>query len=127
MSIDNMLADLDYLLAERAMGWTEDPEGCWLDKNNKYADTGWGTKDNTYHLPFWQPSTNVATAWIVIQKLKDWEFVLQWNTQGKAAGKWVAYFSKDLFMDDQEGIFAKTAPLAICRAALKAVIQNESP
>ena len=136
MNIDEMPAgkELDYLLAERVMGWTEDPEGCWLDRNNAYADTGWGTEDNTYSLPFWQPSTNIAHAWTIGFSGWLWHFAEGWSIERQA------YVVECILIDAQKHrreyrawasfdecgirLTTKSAPvyaLARCCAALKTV------
>ena len=99
---------LDALVAEKVMGW-HDCEGYWED--DKVIHTGAGG---------WYPSTSISAAWEVVEKL------------GRA-------FSIDCIsfvgMNECTAIFAAvgtswndgaigtapTAPLAICRAALKAV------
>jgi len=61
--------DRDALIAEKIMGWILDPEGCWLDKNDNYASTGWGDAHNTYGLPVWSPYTDIVAAREVLDKI----------------------------------------------------------
>jgi len=119
--------ELDALVAERVMGHP----GRFVERVN-INDRWW---DRTTWLPWEEEpekphggtavgqmpprySTDIETAWKVVERLRtDWRFLFQ-ETPGR---KWRAMFSSHRrqeawFMDD-----ADTAPLAICRAALKAV------
>jgi hypothetical protein len=66
-------------------------------------------------------STDIAAAWEVVEKMRinDWEFYLEWENQ-----PW-ALFENDKCMLDKcaEAI---TVPLAICRAALLAVLESDN-
>ena len=57
-------------------------------------------------------STQIADAWLVVEKLKErFDIEISCNVQG-----WTMY----VYNDTYSGIYAATAPLAICLAALKA-------
>ena len=70
----------------------------------------------------WNPSTNIAHAWEVVEKLKEdhprWYFELHWRHDAKyrfqITEMHVGY--NNTLID-----WGETAPLAICLAALKAV------
>jgi hypothetical protein len=97
--------------------------------------THWGTVDNLgwnprYDAPYatWSPSTSIADAWEVVEKIpgRYWEFVRLKFDDGFV--KWIVRDANDDGQgggDDGQGgdieAGAPTAPLAICRAALKAV------
>lgn len=93
--------ELDALIAEKVMEWT--PQSYFLGP------------------PF---STNIAAAWTVVEKLwaagKDFDLE-NFNQPGGGQG-WRARFMRTTKNQDTVIAFASTAPLAICRAALKAVI-----
>ncbi len=60
-------------------------------------------------------SKYIAAAWEVIEWLEDWKISVDWLPPDK----WQAVFSTD--EDGTHYSIADTAPLAICRAALKAL------
>ncbi len=118
--VDNAPAgpELNRFIAERVMEWT------WV--------TG---SDVTMTLPFWStadvdrdatwsPSTNIAHAWEVVEKRWPGEFGLMRNPAGQwVAGRLGCTDNGVLYIDDGDAGYADTAPLAICRAAAKAVIR----
>ena len=111
--------ELDALVAEKVMGWTLDPEGCWLDRENDYADTGWGDEWNTYNLPVWSPSVDIAAAWTLLEKaIAD-------------GGTPQIYYSSGLWWVILAGlsqaVSGETAPLAICHAVLQAYSMGQEP
>lgn len=71
-------------------------------------------------------STDISAAWEVVDEIKDkWGMVnLEYSHDKELdppdADKWSVYF--DIDFDDSFMAFADTAPLAICRAALLAVV-----
>jgi len=103
--------ELDRLIAERVMGWKnhEDfnfgPGGqIWRDKR------------------VWSPSTDIATAWEVIETLREKKFVID------ILGSLEDFIVKIWNENESEGLSiakasAEQAPLAICRAALLAVME----
>lgn len=98
MNIDAMEAgrEMDALVARQVMGWPE--QDC---HPGALAWAGWS------------PSTDIDSAWDVVEKMIEKHRV---DLHGLRGGKdwrcWVAGF---------DHADAPTAPLAICRAALKAV------
>ena len=127
--------ELDRLVAERVMGWTYD-EPRWLTSDGK--PTGW---NGDAHRIF-SPSTDIAAAWVVITQAQA--FLLK---AGDIPGDWVALLGSGIddkpFWSASFGCLdpmdwrdaterdhsdcvhgdADSSPLAICRAALKAVMR----
>ncbi|UVI31197.1 BC1872 family protein [Paenibacillus spongiae] len=109
--------ELDALVAEKVMMWTKDTDGSyWLV--DTYSIRTW--EQTSY--PGFQPSTDIAAAWEVLERFpthqitKMHDIKLPWNEESiyKAivkANKYIAY--------------GKTAPLAICRAALLFALNGE--
>ena len=77
--------------------------------------------DNLYisgELPLPQYSTDISAAWQVVEKIKHTLFIIRQDDA------WFIGSSDKLYHDNMNIISeAPTAPLAICRAALKAVSQ----
>jgi len=72
---------------------------------------------NGFQAPPKYYSTNISAAWEVVEKYKD-----KFESMYYEFGKWVVLwaFNSD---DGAESIKAETVPLAICRAALLAVME----
>ena len=117
--------ELDARIAEEVMGW-EKMCLSYRPETKEYTHWKIDTDDGLYHIqasiPEWSPSTQIADAWLVVEKL------------GKLTGKDVlvehcadgerlctlGWHYRGIWMKDiQEK--ADTAPLAICLAALEAV------
>lgn len=120
LDIDALTAgpELDRLIGEKVMGWAcKDAYGCdglvWFDASGSelidYGPTAYG----------WSPSTNIAHAWEVVERvrLQDYGSLELWWDAG--AEWWCALFR--FKSETPEMLTADTAPLAICRAALKAI------
>jgi hypothetical protein len=97
--------EIDKLVAERVMGWDD------------FADK-WLKNPEDLKLLVPKYSSNIADAWLVVEKMQNhFNFFLARHFAA-FDGKWEAIF------EGKEGEFvadAPTAPLAICRASLKAV------
>jgi len=120
MKIEDMKAgrELDALVAEKVMGWKKVK---WL------GDYDWRDKDGEqpYTVRAWNPSTDIAAAWQVVEKIQERQgrdrFIIYlssyWGTNS-----WVykCEFIMETVNKSVDG-FADTAPLAICLAALRAV------
>tara|TARA_Y100000310_G_scaffold189061_1_gene189026 strand:- start:7047 stop:7487 length:441 start_codon:yes stop_codon:yes gene_type:complete len=130
--------ELDALVAEKVMGWN-----VWRSKygyfNVEHPDmpsqvSGHGTEryspqtgkklpapkwwdDWAVDIPMW--STDISAAWEVVEKLDCLQFNL--GRENCAGIRFDAAFYDDLDMKDKVHAMADTVPLAICRAALKAV------
>ncbi len=110
--------ELDGLIAEKVMGWLPHQDLIhWYRTTTGWRITrphGPASSDHEGVTPF-MPSTNIADAWEVIEKLSSlqpcvlrlpngsWQCHFEWKKDGKQWG----------YVTD-----ARTAPLAICRAAL---------
>lgn len=105
--------ELDALVAEKVMGWklSNATDGTEYWDNGKFCGGIWPKE--------WNPSTNIADAWNVVEKMKskDYLFSLKNIVKGTFTfsltdwgGNCSTYAAE-----------AETAPLAICLAALKAV------
>lgn len=121
MNIDEMEAgrELDALIAERIFGlrveWEQEYLGETIPSSKQLADQ----YDENGILPMY--STDIAAAWGVIEKLAI--HMIQFRLEQTGSGITFAKFF-DCTIDMQKvigGAHADTAPLAICRAALKAV------
>jgi hypothetical protein len=129
LDLDNIPAgpDLDALVAEKVLGWT-----CWNIRNGICYTDRWSGNAPDCWLDF-SPSTNITAAWEMVEKLwklKPTEGIsvtaeeLAFHFDGE---DWSVGFLFDATLDcghhsmgDPLGA-AKELPLAICRAALKAV------
>jgi hypothetical protein len=96
--------ELDALVAEKVMGWTNLTSDFW----------GCPVKDRASMVPIHKYSTSIAAAWEVVEKLSETHRICI----TKANGKWAMALDDEIIWisDGQE-----TAPYAICLAALKAV------
>ena len=132
--------ELDALIAEKVMGWHRKTENeiypYWYDEIGlvtKLAEDipSWSDGFANYA---WSPSTNISSAWEVVEKFRKGNFFLRITPTEE--GYRVTACSDEglpLAFDKKTGDYdwdskyseayadAPTAPLAICRAALKAV------
>ena len=112
---------LNALVAEKVMGWHKGRQ-YYPESTSWYG--GWNsTEDGHCHyvapIDKWSPSNSISTAWEVIEAIRRMGnrnlLVIQWSSQ-----EWDASFCYVNGKSMGRGR-APTAPLAICRAALKAV------
>lgn len=146
MNIDDMPAgpELDRLVAEKVMGWTAAPEsvatcGAWPNC--------WTVSKHGHIRNNWFPSTNIDHAWEVVERIRGLSSFKPLLTSAEfdalpddqqEGGNWVYPWVDVCALLDGDGFecsiyhgagteqtlgesHADTAPLAICRAALKAV------
>lgn len=123
--------DLDNLVAEKVMGWyrkdyRETGFAKQLERQGKSLHPDWrpaqeywycleNGKDERKASLSWSPSTDIAAAWQVVDRMKDqYTFMLSYRQHD---GDYFVCFDP---VNRYEEI-ADTAPLAICLAALKAV------
>jgi len=103
--------EMNDAVAHRVMGWEFHANAGW------YTPGMWEFNPARRAAPCdWSPSTDIAAAWEVVEKLDDGNLIFSLLRYG--AGWRVG------FMDDgnmRGSASGDTAPLAICRAALKAV------
>lgn len=115
--------ELDALVAEKVMGCKVKNNrcGCSFPVKTDYYGTPIGVPPHASNSPIWtlkEYSTSIEAAWEVFTKFKSDE---DWAV-GRYGDKWCV-----MPTDDETGefrVFGKTAPHAICLAALKAVGVN---
>jgi hypothetical protein len=111
--------ELDALVAEKVMGWryavTDERQRVARKEYHWFLDeTGFG------HLGF-KPSTDIASAWLVFMHFPETYKGLthtQRNSLGWTLGQPLEWHC---WIGATNNVVADTAPIAICRAALKAV------
>lgn len=121
--------EIDALVAEKVMGWRKEAT---LPEYFFWKDVEKGKL--TYHIDDWKPSTNIKYAWEVVEKLgfPEYPFVLHKSYERYDHDKKEFVnpgFECRLgcecgtieYCECGYSAWAKTAPLAICLAALKAV------
>ena len=136
MTYDEIMAleagrELDALVAEKVMGWKWD-KGNSLQHLLLGPDGAIGAvifhdgiaDDDGIVQPLDCPhySTDIAAAWEVVEKLRranDGEYLFTIND----AGMWYAKFLDEHGEPVSRSGFCDTAPLAICRAGLLAVME----
>lgn len=110
--------ELDALVAEKVMGWKQcSMEGVRI-KTCYGKPPEFGRNDGRVRIPGY--STDISAAWEVVEKVKqmNWFFILSDNL---FPDKWEA----SLFWDPNGTMIearAETAPEAICKASLLAVM-----
>ena len=112
-NVDTMPAgrEMDALVAERVMGWYR-VGAMWCKGANSFA----AQAEEVAGCPkIWTPSTDIAAAWEVVEKLREKAWVSV--TSGKTGNP--CYCEVDVVGGEIWHVTADTAPLAICRAALK--------
>ncbi len=109
--------DLDALVAEKVMGrnlWYGDPTGYKIVENFDYWRTDIRDSDDEYCYRCPRYSADIASAWEVMEEMKD-KFQPDLIFEN---GEWEC-----LLMAEYARARATTAPLAICRASLIAVLE----
>ncbi|MBY6267998.1 BC1872 family protein [Parageobacillus thermoglucosidasius] len=117
------LRAIDCLIAEKVMGWRLENRrvniwgqeiGFWVNpKINRIVAKYSGFREESF-----SPSTNIADAWQVVEKLKI--AVIPQAGEPPKNMKYLAEIDRRPLGGYYQA-FAKTAPLAICLVALKAV------
>ena len=117
--------NLDVLVAEKVMGWK--------NISPHYSKTPWGTDPkhgmNWCQLPSY--STYIVAAWEVVEKMASLDWDVNISLSSKLPSDDVERWYCEMTCGDDNAawrddfrfiqIWASTAPLAICLAALKAV------
>lgn len=129
--------DMDMLIAEKVMGWHKgnyvfssgktigECDDDWLDADGRFmcgiAREGEYEDDEDFNLLHWHPSESILWAWEVVEKLisMKWEFYTE-----RVGVLWWVLFENDCNILDRCAE-ADTAPLAICRASLLAVMEEK--
>jgi len=143
VNIDEMQAgrEMDAAIATYVMKFIPSWGNWWLGKNygemncdiNKAESWSFesingveyrGKKYQSITTIYWNPSRDIAVTWKVVEYMmkNSWMIRLMTDNFTGDPHKWVA----TILMSEKEYISsAETAPLAICRAALKTVGVNE--
>jgi hypothetical protein len=113
--------ELDALIAVHIMGYEKTYHDCGLMGTRLIEQAG-----KTYAIPEMIPeySTNIADAWLVVEKMIElgWQYEVQgWGKQHGHHSTFITWVPhnggmKQIIHHEE----AETAPLAICLAALKA-------
>jgi len=112
--------EINVLIAEKVMGWEKDRKyDRWIQDDGSTVFTG--------ELVF---SEDIAAAWMAVEKLMSrFRFELSDYTDAERGKHWRGYFWKPSATPNSSfvGYIAAdySAPLAICRAALSAVIGGD--
>ena len=112
--------EMDALIATDVMKWEElkhydshlsrDGFMGWMDRETK-----------TVQRPeFWNPSESIEDAWVVVEKLRKKYQPLKFYL---VVDKKIRACITPILLDDEWEAIGETVPLAICRAALLAVIE----
>ena len=115
--------ELDALVAEKVMGWEKNDQGMWV--MSRSTENGWKQTINIAASQ-WRPSTSIKVAWEVMEKMRHLGLYPGVGVDGDRWEAWV--FDTEPVQGDFSAPKVKAtapiAPLAICKAALKAV-QND--
>ena len=99
--------ELDTAVAEYVMGWIRN-----------LPNDGWWTGDAKV-ITYFSPSKSILSAWHVVEKMKENSYSLFLSVYHDKKPK--GFFTKGLGYKNHE-VIADTELLAICRAALLAVL-----
>lgn len=103
---------LDALVAEKVMGWEAKPGRAYY----------WTGKDRVVRSVFYQFSTDISAAWELLCKFKTHQVTFHEN--GFYQQSDMKY--RVIIAKNQHVAYANTAPEAICKAALLAVMDKEA-
>ena len=115
--------EIDKLVAEKVMGWhiveiRDGGRNQFVDSDGHYQHIvsryDYYEDGEDFNTICWHPSESILWAWEVVEKLKEYSLWIDLNASpdGYQVG-FADYF-----------VFAESAPLAICRAALLCVVNN---
>ena len=115
--------ELDAMIADKVMGWTEQPYS--------RPPSHWQDEEGYTILTLPNFSTDIAAAWQVVERmrrfsdLRSFAVVVQDNSEHGAEPEWLARFDRYEVATDEmvtaEWWSSKSAAKVICIAALKAV------
>lgn len=121
---------LDELVATRVMKWTADADGLYATSTAahggrvRYCVPDSDAMDSVNDAEPWSPTTNIAHAWEVVEKMRSMGWWWSLSSFGGEKGDWRFDVMMDHKSDPEETRqcvwAAKTAPLAITLAALRA-------
>lgn len=106
--------EIDALVAEKVMGWQKEPMHLADDEGNSLVR--WFGPNRQLHLGLLPEfSTDIAVAWLVVEKMRDHCFTL--TRERICSDRPIdGYYA----VIGATGQWAETAPRAICLAVLKA-------
>lgn len=115
--------EMDRLVAEKVMGWTA--------RDNRLSGGylfGWAKPDGSWGAcaisgsNAWSPSTDIASAWAVVEKAMASNGCASVQSTGfEWDRRFIARIQFGTCFTTDRSALADTAPLAICRAALMAL------
>ena len=135
--------ELDALVAEKVMGWRKEymfpaervrgedlpDRGALVWRESGQKSYKWLVEDRDCWIPEecpedgFHPSTDIAAAWLVVERLaQEWDVeIYRFQSMAINSAYWVCKFGE--LVDYEPTYFAQalSAPHAICLAALKAV------
>jgi hypothetical protein len=98
---------INYLVAEKVMGYVR----------SKYrGQEGWGTPDQHTWYSHFNPTGDISEAWLAVDKLKSNSEFFSLDFEDEV---WTCEFGNQY--SGMYEVTADTAPMAICKAALKIV------
>ena len=117
--------EIDRQIAEKVMGWTLDDVSLWQDESDRWTHYMQHPPHAAYRNcvnKYWRPSTNIAHAFELVEKMKGLEWIFEIGTISLKA-EWYAEFQKGI--EYPFGVHSDTPTMAICLAALKTLEQKE--
>jgi hypothetical protein len=112
--------ELDALIAEKVMGWTDfspiDPKYDHSVGVNGYRRNFARRPNKEREEPIPLYSSDISAAWEVVEKMNDWDISII------KAGDYC-----EVAFGSQQPIIRKTVQEAICKAALISVLLREAP
>jgi hypothetical protein len=118
--------ELDALVAEKVMGWRRHPTNQWNDRwhdgdRELDADHAIEGEGGDYYHPdkAWEPSTDIAAAWEVVEEMRV--LFSRWLRFTQALQADVSRASGALGTVTHDCVWRLVKPEHICRAALAAV------
>ncbi len=115
------LLDMDRRIAEKVMGWTWPLEHRLRENASQEEECslcGWATWQDHRPCDGWSPTTNIAHAWEVVERLRHCAVVLRIDPHMG----WTVALTRERVCESDVDAFGSgdTACLAVCRAALDA-------
>lgn len=123
------MQNIDELVATHVMGWKKEQTGKLIEWFKYYGEKRYNI---SYQVSIFHPSTNIADAWTVVEKMNDHGYNVCLNTahetcggvrrgEAKSGDLHCNFFKRNDDVWTSNSVYADTAPLAISLAALKAI------
>ena len=121
--------EFDKTIAEEVMEWTQ-YQTCWMEKKTNQKGitddvfTGWlAQEDNANNYDVFRPSTDIAASWEVVKEMSAKNY---WCVMEVLSSRCVVMFEEVKTRQKYEaGANTYDLSLAICRAALLAVMEDK--